>query len=109
MSNLTVTEQNDGAEFHLHVGDALTVRLEGSPGTGYSWMRQGELEHGLSQVGDSVNEKSGQQALGAAEQQVFSFKAKSSGTCSLQFEYRRPWEKSGTAKKSFSIKVVTEA
>ena len=108
MKRLIATERDHDAEFRLHVGDELTVRLKVIPGTGYSWKISGDDEEVLSLVGEPVFEKSGAQVLGGVEQQVFCFRVKSSGVRQLEFEYRRPWEKPGTAMKSFSITMITE-
>ena len=108
MTRLIVTEQNNNAEFRLHVGDELIVRLEAIPGTGYSWIVLGDNDEVLSQIGESVFEKSDEQMVGGVEQQIFSFRVKSTGVRLLELEYRRSWEKHGEAIKSLSIRVITE-
>lgn len=108
MKHLIVTEQNKGAEFCLHLEDELEVRLEAVPGTGYSWIISGDDEGVLSQIGEPVFEKSGEPVLGGAEQQVFSFRALSTGVRRLQWLYRRPWEKPETSIKPFYITVIVE-
>jgi predicted secreted protein len=108
MKRLTVTDQDHGAQYRLHVGDELVVRLEAIPGTGYSWMISGVDEGVLSQIGEPVFERSNKQVLGGVEQQVFSFRVLSSGVHRLELVYRRSWEKSGTGNKSFSITVIAE-
>jgi predicted secreted protein len=108
MKHLIVTDKDHGAEFSLHVGDELVVRLEAIPGTGYSWIISGDNEGVLSQISEPIFEKSGKPALGEVEQQVFSFRALSTGVRRLQWLYRRPWEKQETGTKSFFITVVVE-
>ncbi len=108
MTNHILTEQNNNAELHLQVGDKLTVRLESIPGTGFSWTVVGELAGVLRQSGEPLFERSGERKLGGVEHQVFSFEVTSKGLLGLLLEYRRPWEKSGAAAKSFSIKVMAE-
>lgn len=105
MKQITLTDRDRDAKFHLRVGDELIVRLEAIPGTGFSWRISGDHEEVLTHVGEPVFERSGAQALGGVEQQVFRFRVKSSGRHQLEFEYRRPWEKSGTAVKSYSVKL----
>ncbi len=109
MKRLTVNEQDNGTEFRVQVGDEVTVRLEAVPGAGYSWMISEKDESALSQVGESAFERAEKPILGGAEQQVFSFRAVSSGVRRLEFVYRRPWEKPEARAKSFSITVVTES
>jgi predicted secreted protein len=108
MANLIVTEQHNNTQVRLHVGDRLTVRLEAIPGTGYSWIVKGEVGGVLNQTGEPAFERSGERVMGGVEQQVFSFQVKANGAAGLELEYRRPWEKSATASKSFSIRVIAE-
>jgi predicted secreted protein len=108
MKHLMVTDRDHDAEFHLRVGDELTVRLEAIPGTGYSWKISGNDEGVLSHVGEPIFERSDGQVLGGVEQQIFCFRVTSSGVSRLELEYGRPWDKPGTAMKSFSIKVIAE-
>lgn len=108
MTSLNITETDDGCEFRLHVGDELTVRLDATPGTGYSWEVSGNGGKVLSQVGEPVYEKVKQPILGGVQKQVFHFCAKLPGVHRLTLEYRRPWEKAGTAMKSFSFTVIVD-
>jgi predicted secreted protein len=108
MKQLIVTDRDNNAEFHLHVGDEVTLRLKVIPGTGYSWKITGFEEELLSAIGEPVFQKSGSQLIGGEEQQVFYFRVKSSGVGQLKFDYLRNWEKPGTALKSFTITVIAE-
>ena len=108
MTSLIVSEQHNNTEHQLHVGDKLIVKLEAIPGTGYSWIVKGGVEGVLSQTGEPIFERSGERVMGGVEQQVFSFQVKSTGVAGLEMEYRRPWEKTGTASKSFSIRVIAK-
>lgn len=109
MPSMTISEQDQGSELRVRVGDELTVRLSVIPGTGYSWNVSGEGRGVLVEIGEPTFEKtSGVRRLGAPEQQVFRFRAGSAGVRQLQLEYRRPWDKSATAAKMFSITVVSQ-
>ena len=44
MTHVIVTEQDSNAEFRLHMGDELIVRLDAIPGTGYAWIVLGKLD-----------------------------------------------------------------
>lgn len=107
MAQFMLTEKDNLAKLHLHVGDELRVSLETIPGTGYSWQMAGETEGILSLTGESV-EQPAERRLGGAEQQTFSFRVKSSGAQTLRLEYRRPWEKTDQANKTFSAEVISE-
>jgi predicted secreted protein len=108
MKRLVVTERDQNAEFHLRLGDELTVRLEVIPGTGYSWKISENDEGVLSHLGEPIFERSDSQVLGGVEQQIFRFRVTSSGVRQLELKYGRPWEKPGKAIKSFSIRVIAE-
>ena len=108
MTRSIVTEDHDRAELHLHVGDELVIRLEAIPGTGYSWVVSGPGGGILQQVGEPRFEKADQKTMGGAEKQVLTFRVESAGKQTLELEYRRAWEKPGTAKKSFSVKAIVE-
>lgn len=108
MTSLNIIETDDGSEFRLQVGDELTVRLDATPGTGYSWEVSGNGEKVLSQVGESVYEEAKPPVLGGVQKQVLHFCAKLPGVHRLTLEYRRPWEKTGTTLKIFSITVIVD-
>lgn len=108
MTRLTVNEQNNNTEFHVHVGDELIVRLEAIPGTGYSWIVRGDIKQVLSQIGEPVFEKSGERVMGAVEHQVLSFRVDFKGLCELELDYRRPWQKPGTELNSISMTIIAE-
>jgi inhibitor of cysteine peptidase len=107
MPSMTISEQDQGSELRVQVGDEFTVRLSAIPGTGYSWNVSEEGRGVLVEIGQPTFEKmTDVRRLGAPEQQVFRFRVGSAGVRQLQLEYRRPWDKSGTAVKMFSITVV---
>jgi len=107
MSSITISEQNQGTEMRMHVGDELTVHLPVIPGTGYSWHLSEENRKVLVEIGEPTFEKtSDARKLGAPEQQVIRFRVKSAGAHQLRLEYRRPWDKQGAATKSFSMTLV---
>ena len=105
MQYVTVTERDNNAEVRLQVGDELIVRLEATPGTGYSWSVTGE-EDVLKLSGTPTFESSGKFGLGRAEQQVFTFRVQAAGVRTLQLEYRRPWEKQAPTAKAFSVHLI---
>jgi predicted secreted protein len=105
MRQLTVTGSDEDTEVRMHVGDMLIVRLTAVPGTGYSWHVSGGAGGVVTQVGQPGFESSGEPELGGEEQQVYRFHVLSSGVQHLAFRYGRPWEKTKTATKSFSITI----
>lgn len=110
MPSTTISEQDQGSELRVHVGDELTVRLSAIPGTGYSWNVSGESQGVLVEMGQPTFEKTTDvRKLGAPEQQNFRFRVESPGVHQLQLKYRRPWDKPGTAAvKTFSVTIVAQ-
>jgi predicted secreted protein len=109
MSSMTISEQDQGSELRVHVGDELTLRLSAIPGTGYSWNVSGEDRGVLVEIGEPTFERTSDvPRLGAPEQQVFRFRVGSAGVRQLRLEYRRPWDKLGMAAKTFSMTVVAQ-
>jgi predicted secreted protein len=104
----SVTNRDHGTELHFRVGDGLTLRLEASPGTGYSWQVSGYDASMLTQIGNSAYEELRSPVLGGATHELFHFSIKSPGVSRLELEYRRPWEKPNRATKAFSITVIAQ-
>ena len=100
-----MTDQDNGIEVRLEVGDELSVRLEAYPGTGYSWRLVGEVDM-LKPAGEPSFEGSGKLTMGGALQQVFNFRVEAVGEGAIQFEYRRPWEQQCPSQKNFSIHLI---
>ncbi len=109
MSSMTISEQDQGSELRVHVGDELTLSLSTIPGTGYSWNVSSEDREILAEISQPTFEKTTDvHKLGAPEQQIFHFRVGSAGTRQLQLEYRRPWDKLEMAAKTFSITIVAQ-
>ncbi len=102
---ITVTESQHDETVSLKVGDRLVVKLPAQMGTGYGWQRAGEDSDVLAFVGSKVIEAPGA-TPGRRELQAFTFRARKKGAASLEFQYRRPWEKSAPSDKIFRIKVT---
>ena len=53
MSEKVLTAEDEGSRVELRVGQALVVRLESNPTTGYGWEVAGSTEPALRQVGET--------------------------------------------------------
>jgi predicted secreted protein len=105
---ITVTENKNGQEISLGMGDTLEVRLVSQPGTGYGWQVADPLpgmlrlvEKGLD-LGGSGQAPSAPGALATA---VFRFVPVGAGTGDLRLVYVRPWEKESAPKKAYTLHV----
>jgi inhibitor of cysteine peptidase len=103
-----VTDQTRG-EVRLKQGSVLEVRLEANHTTGYSWVAAPMANPVLMRTGRAVyqeNATGGKTGVGGVE--VWRFKAVKAGKQALQFDYRRPWEKSVPAAKTVTFSVTVE-
>jgi predicted secreted protein len=105
---ITVTEDKDGQEISLGMGDTLEVRLASQPGTGYGWQVAEPLPGVLRLVEKVLDFGGGGQAPrapGAWATAVLRFAPVGAGTGDLRLVYVRPWEKESAAKKTYTLHV----
>jgi inhibitor of cysteine peptidase len=104
---VTVTEQDAGNQIELEEGDTLEVRLEGIPGTGFTWeVEAGELAI-LRQEGEAEFE-SDSELVGAPATIVLRFTAIKAGEEALRLVYHRPWEEDVAPESSFEATIVVQ-
>ena len=101
---MVLGEKDAGSVVENGAGQQFTVRLPSNATTGFRWV---VADAGpVTQVGKSVYEapqNSG--AVGAGGTEVFTFKTGASGSGELRLEYRRPWEETAAAEKTWSVTV----
>jgi inhibitor of cysteine peptidase len=108
-SAVTVVKDQAGGPVSLKVGAMLEVRLDANHTTGYSWIAGPVADPVLVRQGVAKYEEhaaEGKAGVGGVE--VWRFKAVKAGKQALQFEYRRPWEKSVPAAKTVTYSVTVE-
>jgi inhibitor of cysteine peptidase len=89
-----------GKQVEMSVGDSLSVTLPSDAGTGYSWSSWVSDESILQQ---SEHEYIGQ--VGAGGKEIWTFKALTEGTCTIEMEYRPPQEEDATPAQTFDLAV----
>jgi predicted secreted protein len=89
----TVTKQEQGSTIHLDKGSILAVRLEWTPGTGYSWTLENPDRERFRPQGKPVREPADKPMPGAPQTIVFHYKAIKEGSSNFKFVLRRPFEK----------------
>jgi len=104
-----VTGSDNGSEIRLQTGEALALKLESNPTTGYSWQVIEIDDTVLGQEGDpeykATTGNGGPAGTGGEE--TIRFKALRSGKTTLTLGYMRPWEEVPPLK-TFSIQVVVD-
>ena len=92
---VTVNEANNGSSIELRVGQTLVLTLESNPTTGYEWSYNGQSDSNITQQGEAVfaanHAEKGWVGGGGVER--WTFLAIKPGSETLNFEYKRPWEK----------------
>ena len=89
-----------GKQVEMSVGDSLTITLPSDTGTGYSWS---------SWVSDEIilqlSEDKYIGQVGTGGKEIWTFKALTEGTCTIEMEYRPPQEEDATPAQTFNLTV----
>jgi len=105
----TVVTEQMGGDVSLKVGMVLEVKLDANHTTGYSWVAVPVADSVLARQGKAIYQEhaaGGMAGVGGVE--IWRFKAVKAGKQALQFEYRRPWEKSVAAAKTVTYSVTVQ-
>ena len=89
-----------GKQVEMSVGDSLVVTLPSDARTGYSWSSWVSDETILQQ---SDHKYIGR--VGAGGKEIWTFKALTAGTCTIEMEYRPPQEEDATPAQTFDLTV----
>jgi len=94
-AQLDLTEQENGKDLRMNIGDLLVFRLPSNKSTGYSWSVATSTRCLLGQVGETGYElpKSAKGLVGVGGAEVWKFRALGVGSLTITFAYARPWEK----------------
>jgi inhibitor of cysteine peptidase len=108
-AGVTVVTSQTGGAVSLKAGAVLEVRLDANHTTGYSWVAAPAANPVLVRQGKAkYDESSAEGKVGAGGVEVWRFKALNAGKQTLQFDYRRPWEKNVPAAKTVVYSVTVE-
>lgn len=103
--NLDTIEHTE--TINLNVGDQIKLEVTANPSTGYDWFTT-ETENCSAKIVDKANVKNQQEGIvGAQSKNIYTVKAGSKGECTIQFDYKRGWEKdapSNTKQIIFHVK-----
>ncbi len=89
-AEMALTEKDDGRTITVKRGDALTVRLPVSLGTGYGWSR---IDADEALVAEEPRVESSTTSLpGGSEIEVFRFTARKVGRTAIALRYGPSWE-----------------
>lgn len=104
MSEVVITQADDGKLIHAKPNDLITFRLPETPTTGYRWRIASVDESMLQTVGDEFEPNAGP-GVGAGGVRTVRFLVKRSGTTDIQLEHRREWEEERPATQLLRVRV----
>ena len=107
-SEVTIGKNRDGGHAPLKLGQTLTVRLPGDPGTGYGWTVQKVDEKVLAPDGDVRFIPAGAPKPGNGGVFVARFRTVRPGQTWLKLIYRRPFEPTKPPADTFAVHVMVE-
>jgi len=107
-SSYELSFAENGGTLEIKTGDTVTIELEGNPSTGYLWTYGAPLDESLViQTGERIDKTNQDpKVVGAPVKQSKTFKAISPGKAGVKLEYKRPWERTAKAAKTFEVMLV---
>ena len=107
MSEVLITQPDQGSTIDAKQGDVIVIRLEETPGTAYQW-EIGVIDSSIVELLDSNYSPPQKASMGSSGTRAFRFRVKSSGRGSIQLRSRRLWEPVESAIKSFEVNIRVE-
>lgn len=104
MSDITLTNADNGKTLTLKTGQTITLRLAENPTTGYRWSIP-VLNAQVLQLTDDRFDPSSSGAIGGGGQRTLTFQAQQPGQMSLSLKNRREWEDESSAIESFTVTI----
>jgi len=102
-------EPDNGSDIFLVQGDAVQVRLNSNPSTGYAWTVASNAPSVLQPAGEPKFEPAEKPKPGAAGTQAFSFRVVGGGGVFLELVYGRPSEKDTPPARRWGIFIAAAA
>src|SRR5262245_60814556 len=104
----TLIEKDSGKKVTLGKDEILTVKLEMTAGTGFTWVIAKNDKYDpkvLPQEGKVEIIPAKKDVVGGKANMIFRFKAAEAGTSELELQYKRPFEKDKEPAKIFKTTV----
>lgn len=106
MPTLLENVATDPAEtIHVRVGQTFVIALRANHSTGFSWQLAPQSDATVATIGSAY--ESPTPRIGAAGQEIWSFRAVAAGAASLVLRYGRPFE-SGSSKVASTVAFSVE-
>ncbi len=97
-----LTEDDNGKEIPVKIGETVCVKLRAQLGTGFGWQLE-NIPTQIQQKGKPLQFQEKKGGPGSTEFQVFQFTAREAGKADLKLVYKRPWVKDAAPEKSYKV------
>jgi len=95
MLPVSIDQADDGSVQAIEVGDVIRIELAGNISTGYQWIRVAPVslvDTPLESIEEGTYEQDDPDVCGGPGTFTFAYRAVTSGTVELGYDYARPWE-----------------
>lgn len=105
-----IDANDNGSRVTLTTGQAVRVKLDTNPATGYRWVVDRGAANVLQPVGQPLYTPSSTSAplVGAGGTMTFDFVAAAAGSDTLELAYRRSAEKNVAPARSFRVEMLVQ-
>jgi len=102
--DVEISDEDNGSQVTLTVGQTLVLSLESNPTTGYEW-EIAEIDKGILKETLHEYKADWPVLIGSGGKDIWHFKAQAEGKTTLALRYRRLWEEAEPIQ-TFSVQVV---
>jgi len=105
-----ISNQHISKEAEVAVGELFKVSLCSNQTTGFNWSELAQIgdQTIIEQLGHKFIPPQNKQLIGAAGQEIWTFKALKEGTTTISMEYSQPWEGGMKAEWTFELTVTVK-
>ncbi len=107
MSEITVTQQDQGNVIEAQPGDVIVFRLEENLTTGYGWEVE-PTESSVIKLIESTYDEAPGTALGRGGTRIIRFAVRSPGRQEIRLKKRRPWDPPDSAAERLEVTIQVQ-
>ena len=107
MSELILTQADEGKSFKVHRDDVVVICLPENPTTGYQWAID-ELNEGILELEESEFNLASDAGIGGGGEKRLRFKAKGPGITHVALKLSREWEGDVPASQRYDVTIQVE-
>jgi inhibitor of cysteine peptidase len=102
VSQLTITQADQGKTFTVHSGSVIALNLAENPSTGYRWEIE-KIDPNVIELENSTFSLPAGAGVGGGGERIFTFRTKATGVARLQLKEWRPWEGDRSIVQRFDV------